>query len=121
MKRIVRITENDLVRIVKRVIMEQKPDTSMSTQPEPTDNEIAIYANAIDGTVKKFMEMNNLNKYSLNHVKGEYVKQLDDFFKVNGFPKGYSNANNTDWKNYSTIYNNLNQSQKWINTKMLVQ
>jgi hypothetical protein len=118
MKKIIRLTESDLTRIVRRVIMEQ--GTINNGQPDNrTDEEIRNLANLIDSIVKKFVEIypdktesEQLKKRSLNSVKAEYANALDMFFKRNGFTNGYLDSTPSDYVSYKTQYDLLNKNPK---------
>lgn len=119
MKRLVRLTERDLTRIVKRVIMEQ--ETINNGEPDNrTDDEIRNYARLIDSIVNKFVDMyadpymrDFMKKRGLNFVKGEYVDQLDIFFENNGFMNGYSDAQPKDYEEYKSQFDKLNSTDGW--------
>lgn len=73
MKRIVRLTESDLTRIVKRVIKESLPENMISLNPQPVVQ---------DNTIERYMEvgMTKPKKYKLEGYKMEgYGKKISKY------------------------------------------
>ena len=92
MKKIIRLTESDLIRIVKRVISEQKPDSMMSGQPgmkAPEDEikskfpeiyKMALYADGKMGSVmnRGLSCMKDKMGYTINTSSSSSLNPLAD-------------------------------------------
>ena len=94
MKKVVRLTESDLVRLVKRVINEQSTEnvpaiTSIDVMtPTPTDRETNIDFTGALGVVNCDENQNTKNRYSHNNMRldGDLIQQaIGDDTKIGVF------------------------------------
>ena len=77
MKKIIRLTESDLMRIVKRVISEQKPDAMMSGQPsligDYVTNSQYVYTTLVGMSNVNFLAIQKGTKFTYDSSKNRVI------------------------------------------------
>ena len=76
MKKVIRLTESDLIRLVKRVIKEQEEDWN-------TDKESELYS--LDAKTKEFLKDKNKPRFDNYDDTESFIKDLEDWQKSSGY------------------------------------
>jgi hypothetical protein len=76
MKKVVRLTESDLIRLVKRVIKEQEDQWN-------TDKESELYS--LDAKTKEFLKDKNKPRFDNYDDTESFIKDLEDWQKSSGY------------------------------------
>jgi hypothetical protein len=76
MKKVIRLTESDLIRLVKRVIKEQEEDWN-------TDKESELYS--LDAKTKEFHKDKNRPNYADYDDNESFMKDIEDWAKSSGY------------------------------------
>ena len=75
MKKVIRLTESDLIRLVKRVIKEQEDQWN-------TDKESELYS--LDAKTKEFLKDKNKPRFDNYDDTESFIKDLEDWQKSSG-------------------------------------
>ena len=122
MKKIIRLTEKDLTRIVKRVIieqMEQGPEVSDRERYEFSQKMMKDYIDeyyldqAINPTTKVPYRLFNVGgKLDYNKVYREYMEGIDNHLKSMGFPNGFNISENITREDFDDLKTKWNQAME---------
>jgi len=135
MKKVIRLTESDLRRIVERVIMEQTPGTPNTSVPVDGTKRMEIYNQDVAKWKQLFpYSANQKNLLTLkDYIKKErwgtdqilkkvYTPYAETLKAIN--PGGYNTAVNSNWDNYEALFlsgpNRMRTSASPIGTAELV-
>ena len=115
MKKIIRLTESDLTRIVRRVISEQGTTSKRSIIDKIIDKWITFDLGPKGYKLSPHVCKAGIENSSgcLNYVKGDEYEQLDDFFEKNGIKKYTDTWSDEDFVNATNTYNNLERTKGW--------
>ena len=115
MKKVIKLTESDLIRIVKRVISEQGQSVDRTIIDKIIEKWITFDLGPEGEKVAPHFckpgIKNSLN--CLNFVKGEEPELLDSWFERHGFKKYTDQWSDEDYINANNIYNNLEKNKTW--------